>query len=1044
MSLPAAPLNLLILENDREFASTVSRHLPDTMRVTTQTPADYLNGLPGAAFDVALVSSAIPDLGEMVKCLRKDQPTFPVVLLAVPGQREASRQLVRDHHMQGYLPFQPDGSPMAEAAEQILCLAMENSRLQTTVSADEQELRKGEEHFQAVMANNLEDLASLLTAEENLRHRLEIERLVSTLSTHFASVPPELLDIEIQQALELVSLFVKADSCFLIKISAPDTDREQLTLSHLWSRLYPTAEVMARVSPLVGLFRWLLPTLIRHEVVYFADNDSMPDVARALMESYQTSSVLLVPLFQGEVLVGSLGFSQMASERVWSEADILILRMVGEILVNAIARREAERALRESEQRLRTVIANAPLALFTVDTRNRLTFIDGKLIRGGWMRNVQVMGRSIQYAMGRMPGIGEDCQRALRGETFSRTVTTGFTDMVYLQAWYSPLYDRNGSIVGAIGVAADITEQQRAIEAEKEQRALNSALRDTLAALVGSLDPDAVMRSILDNVGKVVPHDGAIIMLLNGDMVRMAYQAGRHEDMPDEAKLIVSFSQYRNLRTMQDTGLPCLVADTCMDPDWVHIPDFAWVRSYLGAPIKVDNQVVGFLNLDSATPHFYNEKHIEPLRIFADQVGLALRNAQLYDEVRRHKSDLEARVAERTAALAGERARLSAILDAMGEGVLYDETPLDTPPPTMVESVVYINPAFTRITGYSLFDAVDTPQFFMSLLASGLPFEKLRAISMAALQANNLWQTEFKLRRKDGTVIDAHVTLSGVRDSENHLIGTVALIRDVSQEKALQAQRDRFIANASHELRTPLTNVKLRLYLMRRQPDLMDEHLAVLEHVTNQMHELVEDLLDVARFERGIYQLELVPVELQMLIEDVVSVQKPHAERKTITLEQRAPVQLLTIRADYSRMVQVLTNLVVNAINYTPEGGHVTVEADPDPEAPDTMAVVRVLDTGVGMAAEQLVHIFEPFFRINVGPIRGTGLGLSIARELVQLHGGHIDVESRVGVGTVFTIRLPLWKPNGSSLTLGDDWDWDDDEDSGPALPGFVLPYPRS
>ena len=237
--------------------------------------------------------------------------------------------------------------------------------------------------------------------------------------------------------------------------------------------------------------------------------------------------------------------------------------------------------------------------------------------------------------------------------------------------------------------------------------------------------------------------------------------------------------------------------------------------------------------------------------------------------------------------------------------------------------------------------------------------------------------------------------------------GAVTVIRDVSKEKALQQQKERFVAYASHELRTPITNLKTRLYLMRRQPERMEGHMRVLEHVTDRMKRLVEDLLDVSRFERGVIKLDFQNVLLQDLIRTLVQVQQPEAERKQLQLACALPDTPLYVHADSERLAQVITNLLTNAINYTPTGGKIDVRLNRICDVTGALAQVEVEDSGIGISEEHLPHIFQPFYRV-ISQVEGTGLGLSISKEIVELHGGEIEVSSQIGMGSNFRFWLPL------------------------------------
>ncbi len=546
----------------------------------------------------------------------------------------------------------------------------------------------------------------------------------------------------------------------------------------------------------------------------------------------------------------------------------------------------------------------------------------------------------------------------------------------------------------------DITSLKQAEAAEREQRALAEALRETASIIASSLDPGEVLNRILETVGRVVPHDAANISLIQDGSVRLY---SMHGDGPASQAALRSMRvplETFNLREMYETGRPYLISDTTQlgEHVWHGWGGTGWVRSYTAAPIKVHEQVIGFLNLDSATPGFFTEMHSERLQAFADQVAIALENAQLYDEIRRHAAELEEHVAARTAELERERAQLRAILDSMGEGMIYLEG----------GEARYANQQLAEMIGYTLDEIMaDLDRVVRDIIPGDEANQAMYRRMRTGSGAQRLQHNEMSLRRKDGSVFEASLVTTLVGAPDQGDIKTVTLIRDISQERALQKQKDRFIAYASHELRTPIANMKMRLYLLHRQPERSAEHLRVLNFVTDQMENLVLNLLDLSRFERGVIQLEREWADLRSLIEDVVSSQQPAAAEKTQSLTQHLPSEPLQAWIDPGRIIQVLTNLLNNAINYTNQGGQVEVTLALE----DQSAVIQVRDTGIGIPADALDKVFEPFFRISERAAPGSGLGLSISREIVTLHGGQIAVNSEIEKGSTFTVVLPLEAP---------------------------------
>jgi PAS domain S-box-containing protein len=553
-------------------------------------------------------------------------------------------------------------------------------------------------------------------------------------------------------------------------------------------------------------------------------------------------------------------------------------------------------------------------------------------------------------------------------------------------------------------VEAEISERQQAEAAEREHRLLTEALRDTAAAVTSTLELAEVLDLILAHVARVVPHDAASIMLVESGIAQIVHSRGFEKWDLDQWVLGIQLAvaSTPDLQQMLDSGRAHVIPDTHTDPTWTMIPETRWIRSYVGAPICIKGEVIGFLNVDSATPHSFSQEDADRLQTFADQTAIAIQNARLYDTIRNYADELEHRVTARTAELESERAQLRAILDGMREGVMgalnYDGR---------IPRHRYVNWAMQEMLGYSaeewnpllLKSAAMTDEQFMQV------FEQVER----AVFAKGVWKGQLRLRRKDGLEFDSEVTITRV-DGPDGVLGSVMLLRDISEEKALQEQKDRFVAHASHELRTPITNLKTRLYLMSRQPERIGEHIVILEQVADRMQKLVEDLLDLSRFRSGVIPLNQQPVVVQDLIAHVLRVQQPEADIKGVRLERDLPPADIYITADSERMIQVITNLVTNAVNYTPEGGYAQVIVS---QQADGSVVIEVRDSGIGISPEHLPYIFQPFYRVGQEG-DGTGLGLSISKDIVERHGGTITVESEPGRGSRFAVRLKP-QPVGTS-----------------------------
>lgn len=220
-------------------------------------------------------------------------------------------------------------------------------------------------------------------------------------------------------------------------------------------------------------------------------------------------------------------------------------------------------------------------------------------------------------------------------------------------------------------------------------------------------------------------------------------------------------------------------------------------------------------------------------------------------------------------------------------------------------------------------------------------------------------------------------------------------------------QRD-YLSDIAHELRAPLTAISGYSQMLLEEPDddLLHDFLKVIYDESRRMGELVNNFLDLARMESGRAELVKGATNIRDIVEDVVKVMQPTAQRRDITIEVDVPSDIPVIQADNNRLKQVLMNLVSNAIKYNKEGGQVVVSA----RVEDEQACIAVRDTGVGITAEDLERIGEKFFRVRGASEEtlGTGLGLAIAKQISEAHGGSLDIQSTYGEGSTFSCTLPV------------------------------------
>jgi len=379
-------------------------------------------------------------------------------------------------------------------------------------------------------------------------------------------------------------------------------------------------------------------------------------------------------------------------------------------------------------------------------------------------------------------------------------------------------------------------------------------------------------------------------------------------------------------------------------------------------------------------------------------VNRALERVQLM----RERNRLEAERRRRMLELATEQSRLRTIIDCMAEGVLVSNAE---------QQLVLYNPAALKVLRHDVSDA--PPELVSEVVQSKEIAEMIGEASKAA----NRVSREVKLaeRPQEAWIL---VDVAPVTDeTSGQFLGTVTVLRDITELKRVEQVKAQFVNMVAHELRAPLAAVDGYLSVMEeglvtdraKQHEMVDRSKRRLKALLD----LVSDLLDVARMEGGTVHREISLHDVGPIVNEVAELMRPVASEAGIKLEADVADGLPPVESDREELIRLLSNLVSNAIKYNRPDGRASLTASR--EGP--YVKVAVTDTGVGISQEGVRKLFTEFFREKTAQtkhITGTGLGLTIVKRITDFYHGRIDVESKLGEGSTFTVWLPFKRPTMS------------------------------
>ena len=553
------------------------------------------------------------------------------------------------------------------------------------------------------------------------------------------------------------------------------------------------------------------------------------------------------------------------------------------------------------------------------------------------------------------------------------------------------------------GQAAAAIENARLCESLRLKMGKLEAIHRIGQALTSSLSLPRVVRQVLKRATETLGAGRGSIMLLSPDAqeLRMAWAIGIDRDLWREVRLPLG---HGIAGVVAQTQMSVILDDGTVDVRSASGEGIEHRHAAMCVPLRLRGRAIGVLSISH--PVAGGNFHAEDLRFLttlADQAAIAIENARLYRRLQqrvnlanRELIRANHRLEQEKENLAHEKQKIQAILDGMADGVVVVDR---------LNRVTLLNPAAEAML------AIPAAEALRKSLKHWPAGQALLAVLEDARQSDgmNVVKEIPVPRGKDRLVLSANI--SPLRDAQSRTSGFIAVLTDVTPLRELSDMKSELVSFVSHELRTPLTAIRGFAEILRsptHKPDanLLHEALDIICNESDRILGMINEMLDVSRMESG-RSLDLFrePVEMPALLQRAIAAQRACTARHQFALDL-AP-DLPPADADADKVYQVVTNLLTNAVKYSPEGGTITVAAG----RRDGRLRVSVAGQGLGIPPEMIGKLFQRHYRVETkahSSIKGTGLGLFFVKGVVEAHGGSVWVESQYGKGSRFTFEIPV------------------------------------
>ena len=511
-----------------------------------------------------------------------------------------------------------------------------------------------------------------------------------------------------------------------------------------------------------------------------------------------------------------------------------------------------------------------------------------------------------------------------------------------------------------------------------------------------SLDTNKVITDTLEESLAFLGFEVGFVRIVEPEKGGMVVRAAHGLRSPEFLQGVTPIDDSRRNVSLivYETKEPYICTDVRRDPIYKNrTMQREGVVSTAAAPILSKSRVLGIIVVGSRKLHRFAQREIHLLKAFGSQLGAALENAQLYEQVNRSRDYIEN------------------LVENAGDAIVSTDAQ---------DTILSWNRAAEVIFGYTKDEVLGKN---LAILApQNHPTELLDLRTKVEL-TGPMRNLEVRRKRKDGSIFNVALAVSATKDKDGNVIGFLYIAKDITEAKhyerrlrQLDRMKSDFVSNVSHELRTPLTAIKGSVDNMLDgitgpNNERQTRYLNRIKSNADRLGRLINELLDLSRIESG--KIDLRPADLPMVsvAKEVAETLRPVAAEKLISLEVGDCGGEVFAWADRDKITQVLVNLIGNAVKFTPAHGRVTVSVSK--EGPASVRV-SVTDTGPGIPEEEIDKVFDKFYqvaRVNKEKTKGAGLGLAISKALVEMHGGRLWIESELGNGSVFSFTVPAHRP---------------------------------